>query len=508
MTVWRGCWNILDGSSAAGKGKKGLAIAELKALSVALGIVRAKGEKKIAAEIAQVVERERADLVGFKLWNGDGFSGPVRMAGYLKERFPGLAIVAGGPQVKFFKDFIFRETTAFDALAVGDGEAMINPLMAAVLGRNFASVPNIYYLRNGVPVQAETEQITDLDALPFPAYDLETYPASVEAGKIMSMIVLEDRRGCDQVCKFCVHPGISGNKPRSKSIERIIREFEAAAAEGVTSFRLGGSSTPSDVLRGIADGLEQKEMEVLWTAFARIRDSKPEYFNYLKERGLFSLFFGIESGNAEVLRKMNKGTSPEMIEKVIKAANDAGLFTVGSVIYPAPFDTAASRQETFDLITRINPGSVPVQFMGIYPGAKYALDPAGNNFEIVYPGRLSNWLADRGWKKKPGFYDPAIMHYLINYKLNLLFPPKFWRPLPWKMNGMTYRQYAAETQKFVEDLRSAGVLTMMTDDAAMMAQLGGYDFRDFARESFRGIFTGDAAGLSEMVRRINAGAVR
>jgi hypothetical protein len=109
-------------------------------------------------------------------------------------------------------------------------------------------------------------------------------------------------------------------------------------------------------------------------------------------------------------------------------------------------------------------------------------------------------------KKKPKFYDPEIMSYLIKYKLNLLLPPQFWPPLPWKLNGMKYRQYAAEAQKFAEDLKAAGILTMVTDDAAMMAHLGGYGIDEFARESFRGIFTGDAEIMAAMVRRINTGS--
>jgi hypothetical protein len=157
------------------------------------------------------------------------------------------------------------------------------------------------------------------------------------------------------------------------------------------------------------------------------------------------------------------------------------------------------------LLRDVRPDSVPLQFMGIYPGSQYALDPEKHNFEITYPSLLSRALAACGLKEKPNFSDPEIMHYLSRYKLQLLFPPKYWKPLPWKLNGMAYREYAAETQKFYEELKAAGILTMLTDEGAIMAHLGGYQPREFAEQSFRQIFTGDVGGLEETVRRINAG---
>ncbi|NQU16719.1 MAG: cobalamin B12-binding domain-containing protein, partial [Candidatus Saganbacteria bacterium] len=158
-------------------GKKVRAFAELKVLAKVLGFHRLMEERRIAREIGGVVRENEVDLLGFKLWSGDGYSGPVRMAGLLKKRFPNLLVVAGGPQVKFFEDRIFSLTGNFDVLAVGDGEATILPLAEVVLGRDLGEVPNIYYRKDGIPTFTRKEQISDMDSLPFPIYDEEIYPA-------------------------------------------------------------------------------------------------------------------------------------------------------------------------------------------------------------------------------------------------------------------------------------------------------------------------------------------
>ncbi|HTY12964.1 MAG TPA: radical SAM protein [Candidatus Omnitrophota bacterium] len=485
------------------KAKQMLAFLELKALDAALGVVRRVEEKKIAREIAAEVENTGADLVGFKLWNGDGFSGPMRMAGYLKRRFPGLTVSAGGPQVKFFKDAIFGITRNFDALAIGDGEPMIVPLMEGALKHDLFDVPNIYYLKDGVPIFSGNAMVGNMDELPFPIYDRDVYPA-MQGDEKVKLLVVEDRRGCENVCRFCVHPGISGTDPRSKTPGRIADEFESAIARyGISNFRLGGSSSPARLLYGIASEIEKRRMEVVWTAFARIKDSDPLKFEYLKRMGLFSLFFGIESGNRRVLEEMNKKVTPERIEEVIKAAREAGLFTVGSVIYPAPFDTPGSRAETFALLERAKPDSVPLQFMGIYPGTEYSRDPGKYNFEIVYPSWFSRALARIGLKKKAEYHDPEVTRYMIEYKINLLFPPRYWKPLPWKINGLGYKAFAAETQSFYDQLKGAGILTMLTDEEAMMAHLGGYAPGEFVEVAFRNGFTGNWRGMAEMAARVN-----
>ena len=485
------------------KSRQALAFLELKVLDSALGVVRRIEERKIAKEIAAEVERTGADLVGFKLWNGDGFSGPVRMAGYLKSRFPGLTVAAGGPQVKFFRDAIFDLTHNFDALAVGDGEPMIVPLLEGALKRDLFDVPNIFYLKDGVPIFTGTVRVDHMDFLPFPVYDPEVYPAMSGDEKI-KMLVVEDRRGCENLCHFCVHPSISGTDPRSKTARRIIDEFEMGIDRyGIRSFRLGGSSSPSKLLYGIAAEIERRKIEADWTAFARIKDSEAGQFPFLKKMGLYSLFFGIESGNRRVLAGMNKKVTPERIEEVVRAAKAAGIFTVGSVIYPAPFDTVESRGETFALLSRIRPDSVPLQFMGIYPGTEYSRNPGKYNLEITYPSWLSNILAKVGLKKKPESNDPEVMRYMIEYKINLLFPPKYWKPLPWKINGMDHRQFAAETQSFYDELKQAGILPMLTDEEALMAHLGGYGPKEFADQAFVNGFTGNWRGMIEMAKRIN-----
>ncbi|OGC15217.1 hypothetical protein A2282_07670 [candidate division WOR-1 bacterium RIFOXYA12_FULL_36_13] len=467
--------------------------------------VRVKTEIEIAQEISAQVNQAENPFIGFKLWNGDGYSGSVRIAEELKRILPHVSIFAGGPQVKFFKDFIFGETKVFDALAIGDGEATIVPLAEASLSTHpLSDVPNIFYRSTeGTPLYTSTRNIFNLNELPFPIYDPGVY-SSMEGDQKINMIVVEDRRGCDNACNFCAHPSISGRNPRTKTPQRIVDEFEYSQKKyGISNFRLGGSSTPGKSLTEIAEEIMRRDLHLNFTAFMRAKDADTTTFSNLKEAGLYSLFIGIESGSQGILDAMNKKVSKERIAEVIGAGKRAGIFMVGSLIYPAPFDTADTRAETVSFLTETQPDSIPLQFLGVYPGTEYARHPERYNIEMLYPSTMDKMLASLGLKPKPKFNDPEILRYLLEYKIRLLFPPRYWDPLPWKVNGLSYKQFAAEAQKLYEELKQKEFLMSLTDPEALMAHLTGVTAKGLYNQTFFDLFTGNWRGMEDLIKKVN-----
>jgi len=92
-------------------------------LGMKLERYQAKEIGAIAREAAREAERYEADLVGLKLWNGDGFTGSVRIAEAIRDRMPHVRIIGGGPQVDYFRGHILDYTDVFDALVHGRGSA-------------------------------------------------------------------------------------------------------------------------------------------------------------------------------------------------------------------------------------------------------------------------------------------------------------------------------------------------------------------------------------------------
>ncbi|MCX7706023.1 MAG: B12-binding domain-containing radical SAM protein, partial [bacterium] len=422
-------------------------LAKLKILSNRLEHHKMKVFDHICDDICRMVKENSIDFVGIKLWAGDGFRYSLLLAEKLKRKFPTIRVFGGGPQVDIFQEEIFKVTDDFDALCFGDGEETIVALADFVKGKiGLDSIPNIIFKKNGSIIKTAGKFIQDLENLPFPEYDDNVYTGIENKVK---MFVLDESRGCNNHCAFCIHP-IKSGKLRKKPVERILKEIEYSISRYKTSyFRYAGSSTPSDVLQETARRILENGFKIAYTCFGNFDAMKEADFELIKKSGCMSIFFGLESGSPEILEKaMHKRNSLKDIELIIKACKKAGIFTVVSIIYPAPFETENTRRQTMDFLMKTQPDSVLVQFPGLYPRTVWGRNPEKFNFTL----ETDTYAID-----------------VMTYQIKQFFPPKYWKPLPYKVNGMSFRQYAAETERFQKELNRAGFLTFVSDEAYLLS---------------------------------------
>lgn len=72
---------------------------------------------------------------------------------------------------------------------------------------------------------------------------------------------------------------------------------------------------------------------------SRVDNFSHEILKKMKMAGVKSIFFGIESGVQEILDYYKKKITLDQIREAINAANKMGIFTIGSFIFGAPFET-------------------------------------------------------------------------------------------------------------------------------------------------------------------------
>ena len=227
----------------------------------------------------------------------------------------------------------------------------------------------------------------------------------------------------------------------------------------------------------------QRGLQVRYACFGHFASAEPQHFDVMARSGLYAIFFGIESGCQEILDKaVRKGLDLARVQETVQAAQQAGVFVATSMIVPLPFDTEETIQQSLDFIIDLQPDSVPVQFPGLLPGTPWMDEPGRYNFEVDKQKALIEGL---------------------DYKIRLLFPPQFWDPLPYKVNGMVFGEFTALTTKFAAKLEAAGLLTNVPDDMALIANCAGItprQFRDLAR---LWSLTGDSEAMAEMVIQAN-----
>ena len=103
----------------------------------------------------------------------------------------------------------------------------------------------------------------------------------------------------------------------------------------------------------------------------------------MRRSGLEAMFFGLETGSAELLKRAaGKPIDPTAIKETVRAAQAAGIAAVCSMIVPMPFETAETLQESIDLIFDLCPDAVPVQFPGLLPGTPWFEEPERYGFDV------------------------------------------------------------------------------------------------------------------------------
>lgn len=443
---------------------------------------------EIADEISKDVERCNADFVGFKLWNGDGFSGSVSLARRLRSRHPGLKIIGGGPQVDWFQEIILDYTNAFHVLTRGECERTIVQLAEWAEGkRTLAGISNLIYRgHSGELVKTPLEPIDDLDSLAFACYDPRHYP-SLTGDRHIKMVTLDESRGCPNDCHFCIHPRKSSRNWRFKSPQRLVAEMKSIMEQtGADSFIYAGSNTPAKAAVANARAILDAGLRVRYAGFGHARGIKNADFELMAKSGCRALFYGVESGSQRILdNALNKGNKVQEIRDILKRTKAAGIYTIGSVIFPCPSEDETSRRETMELLLETRPDSVPVQFPGLVPGSTWDLEPERFGFELPR-GRA------------------AAMRYGLTYKIKLIYPPRFWKPLPYLLDGRNSRELFEETTRFADDLKEAGITTNVGHDMVLMADKLGMSPEEFRTESMRLFYTGNYEAIRSWVETINS----
>jgi radical SAM superfamily enzyme YgiQ (UPF0313 family) len=137
-----------------------------------------------------------------------------------------------------------------DILCVGEGEGPMADLAEAIeKGQDYSGIANLWVKINGEVVKNEVRPLLeDLDALPFPDFDLENGHFVVHKGQIVPATAKNMRntliryrllttRGCPYACAFCCNSSwikiYKGKGPwvRQRSVENVIAELEAIKAK-------------------------------------------------------------------------------------------------------------------------------------------------------------------------------------------------------------------------------------------------------------------------------------
>ncbi|MEW6266378.1 MAG: radical SAM protein [Thermodesulfobacteriota bacterium] len=286
---------------------------------------------------------------------------------------PGLKTVMGGPHVTFCAEETMLLNPNLDFIVLGEGEEAVVRLARAVeKNKGFEEITGLVFRRNNEPVfTGPREPGLDVNRIPMPARHLLPLGRYRTLGLAISMTT---SRGCPFKCIFCVGRRMVGAKVRYRDPVKVVDEMETLAARDFPQINIVDDLFTANKkhCHAVCDEILRRGLKVKWTSFARVDTVSREVLAHMKEAGCGAVSFGVESGNAEILKTVEKGITLDGVIAAVQMCNDAGVTPMASFILGLPGETPETVQETVAFGQKLNDLGVShgYHLLAPFPGTK------------------------------------------------------------------------------------------------------------------------------------------
>jgi radical SAM superfamily enzyme YgiQ (UPF0313 family) len=286
----------------------------------------------------ELCKRFGPDVVGLQCNFTTERNRTVRLAERIKRENPGTFVVVGGHDAS--RDPNWFNSDVIDAVAVGDGEEVMPPMVDAIQrGHDLATIPGLMLHRDARWVStghAPTRK--NLDDYPLPARHLiEHYADHYYINFHKPLALMETARGCPFKCNFCSVWKFHESTFREKSPERVVRELREIKADAIF---ITDDIFWMNVKRGeaMAKQIKAAGIKKFFTVQTRtdIICKFPHLIEMWKDCGKLAIFLGLESVTDEGLKAVNKKNTADNNVKAIKILQELGVgFTPNFIVDPA-----------------------------------------------------------------------------------------------------------------------------------------------------------------------------
>ncbi|MFO7785352.1 MAG: radical SAM protein [Desulfatiglandales bacterium] len=294
------------------------------------------------------------DLVGVSATTS-GFLHGYEIAQSIKRKEPQTRIVFGGVHVSSMGGVLLEGFEDIDYLCLGEGEITLSELAG---GKDPAEIDGLVWKDRGRPVtNPPRAPISDLDTLPFPAYEkLTGFPAKYHL-PLFSYIhrpgaTMITSRGCVYRCSYCDR-SVFKQGFRSNSAEYVYDHMKYLHARfGVRHISIYDDLFTMDRKRieRLCGLLTSAPLGVQFNCAVRVGHVDEDLLRMLKRAGCLMISVGIETGDQALMGIHKPGIRLEEARETVRRIQEAGLRAKGLFMMGLPGETEASIQKTSDFI--------------------------------------------------------------------------------------------------------------------------------------------------------------
>ncbi|MEI6346672.1 MAG: radical SAM protein [Bacteroidota bacterium] len=315
-------------------------------------------------------------MIGYQMISGK------ELSEYVKQNTKAKVVWGGWfsnvlPEIALKEDFI-------DIVVFGQGELPFRELIISLLkDEALSDIKGIGFKQSGQIIINSKAEVHNEEEFPAINYDkvdikkiIEVNGSNADSKRSLNYIATF---GCPYNCTFCCLTTVWGQKTFSKNIDIIIDDIKLFIFKyNVTKISFdddhffGNKTFVLNLIQRILD----EGIEFEWEANAHIsyflKSYTLEQISMFKKAGCVSIRFGAESGDQDVLNKINKKTTINDILEVVKIMKIADIKCVYYIMVAFPWNPSKDFNSTLNMLGQsklINPDlEIGVNFFIPFPG--------------------------------------------------------------------------------------------------------------------------------------------
>ncbi len=264
----------------------------------------------------------------------------------------------------------------------------------------------------------------ELDEAPLPAFDLlpmERYEHVIMGPR---SVMLEASRGCPFKCTTCLQ-AMYGPNYRKKSGDKLIRDVRFAVEEhgarNITFIDMEFCLN-TEAVEQLCDFLVGKRYDLQWCCSTRADAVNPELLRKMKAGGCSLIHYGVESGDQQVVDRINKRLELSRVEQAVRWTQEAGIEALAFFMFGLPGETWQQMKNTVSFANKLRPDYVSYHIFTPYP-CTAAFEAVGEPAEPLFPSNSGEYTAE----ELDHFVKQAMKDFYLRPTFALRYARNIWR---------------------------------------------------------------------------------
>lgn len=342
-------------------------------------IVHMGADRVTPEDLKNIILEFKPDIAGITL-NTFQTKNTKEITKNIKEIDKNILIIIGGPHPSGMGKKIFNDFPYIDVAIFGEGE---HTFLEIIEGKDISKIKGLAYRdkENRIQINEPRPPAMNLDYIPLPNLDLVGFNqdkfGGVEPVIALPAMYIMASRGCPFQCIYC-NKSIWGHTTRFRKPQLIIREIKWLQEKyGVKEIHFQDDTFnlnrkwAEEVLNLIIENGLNKDIAYKTPFRANKELVDKEFLELVKRAGFRYVFYGVESGNQEMLNGMKKNLKISEIKRAFKLTHQVGIKPTAAFIIGLPGENKKTIEDTFLLWEEIDPFRSGYSFATPLPGTAF-----------------------------------------------------------------------------------------------------------------------------------------